>query len=145
MPLEDAVGPHRGDVLLRLLRSVESSKRPSSKGLVYAELGVAYGHSVAWLLKSAPRLFSTMHLVDKFELHSMHELVSALGTLHIPPCAGNTARQVQARGVTKVLCGPSSTYGDANLGLQVNIHKTFSHLAADHIASESVDLVFIDA
>eukprot|EP00928_Gymnodinium_smaydae_P060790 TRINITY_DN4458_c0_g3_i1.p1 TRINITY_DN4458_c0_g3~~TRINITY_DN4458_c0_g3_i1.p1 ORF type:complete len:548 (-),score=95.84 TRINITY_DN4458_c0_g3_i1:68-1711(-) len=70
-PLAGAHGPHRGDVLLRLLRGLAVARRRSSDetaaaGLVMVELGTGKGDLAQWLAVHARSLLKVLHVVDNF-------------------------------------------------------------------------------
>jgi len=136
-----ALGPHRGDVILRLLRSLEISRRPMARGLVFVELGIGWGALAAWLAVRVTGLVSSMHLVDRFhpDYNSQSSVMARLEAAMLRPCdwATDGEQWDHLDWTPSQLCGPA--------GLQVVVHRAFSAEAARAVSSGSVDLIFVDA
>eukprot|EP00927_Polykrikos_kofoidii_P074627 TRINITY_DN70658_c0_g1_i1.p1 TRINITY_DN70658_c0_g1~~TRINITY_DN70658_c0_g1_i1.p1 ORF type:complete len:470 (-),score=55.14 TRINITY_DN70658_c0_g1_i1:21-1430(-) len=133
-PLEEVLRPHRGDVLVRLLTEVDLAlRRPVGEGLVYVEVGVAYGYLARWIATKASGIVRRMHLVDTFqEYDSMQALVNTLTDIGLEECSASMEKFPYP---SRRFCGPK--------GFQATIHHVESETAAR--LSEDVDFVFVDA
>lgn len=124
---------HRGDVVVRLLRDLEASQRSTSgAGLVYVELGVAFGHLAHYVARHAGSVLAQMHLVDLYEVSPMDGVVDVLARLGMQPCGAPAERWP-----TAAVCGADQ--------LRAVLHKTHSVSAAAAFLEKPVDLLFVDA
>eukprot|EP00929_Paragymnodinium_shiwhaense_P081479 TRINITY_DN42648_c0_g1_i1.p1 TRINITY_DN42648_c0_g1~~TRINITY_DN42648_c0_g1_i1.p1 ORF type:complete len:528 (+),score=60.58 TRINITY_DN42648_c0_g1_i1:92-1675(+) len=150
--IEGVAGPHRGTVLLRLMQELavhgEGEARSGRSGLVYVELGIAYGQLARWLIRRSIGLLRQVHLVDTFDVENFDE--------EVKPTLQSTAREIEDLGFVtceeekeeetrRAWLWPTIRLCSRTSDLNIVVHKGSTAEVASAFQAEEVDLVFVDA